>query len=125
MPFKKGQSGNPKGSPKGGRPKLKFLAMYKEIIKNGGARYLERLAEENLVEFFKIYVSLMPKEKVRKPSTPKLQGDEELVKFAERKLTQLCSANNLAAIKFVLTNKGDYAEKTDSKNTTEDITFVD
>ena len=65
MPFKKGQSGNPKGK-KPGTP-TKTTQSVKEAFRLafdgvGGVPELIKWAKEERTEFFKIYSKLLPKE---------------------------------------------------------------
>jgi hypothetical protein len=64
VPFRPGQSGNPRGRPRGSRNKLgeEFLAeLYNAYLANGRAA-IERVVEEDPAAFLRIVASLIPKE---------------------------------------------------------------
>ena len=62
--FKPGQSGNRNGRPKGSRHKLgeAFLCDLLDSWNAGGRAALDRVREENPVEFLKLVVSILPKD---------------------------------------------------------------
>src|SRR3954452_9896633 len=71
IPFRPGQSGNPRGRPKGARNRLgeEFLAeLYNAFVANGRAA-IERVVEEDPAAFLRIIASLIPKE-VKSTSSP-------------------------------------------------------
>src|SRR5437764_9423807 len=64
IPFRPGQSGNPRGRPKGARNRLgeEFLAeLYNAFVANGRAA-IERVAEEDPAAFLRIVASLVSKD---------------------------------------------------------------
>src|SRR4051794_16622564 len=84
IPFKPGQSGNPRGRPKGARNRLgeEFLAeLYNAFVANGRAA-IERVVEEDPAAFLRIIASLIPKE-VKSTSGPfDALSDEQLEALA-------------------------------------------
>ena len=64
IPFKPGQSGNPRGRPKGARSKLgeDFLTELYENFAVHGAAAIERVCEDDPAAYLRVIVSVLPKD---------------------------------------------------------------
>lgn len=64
MPFKKGQSGNPKGKVKGQVGKITQLKQdwMKAYVEGGSAKLWKRLIQTDVTTFLKLGVQMLPKE---------------------------------------------------------------
>jgi hypothetical protein len=81
MAFKKGQSGNPAGKPKGARQKLTeaFLKDLTQVWADKGPDALRVVATEDPATLIRVIASIMPKEAeltVRNLSAKQLSDDE-------------------------------------------------
>ena len=82
--WKKGESGNPAGRPRGSRNKLKeaFLKNLCEAWETHGAAAIEKVAKDDPTAFVRVVASLLPKEITGKDSEPitivLIKGDENL-----------------------------------------------
>jgi len=79
-PFKPGQSGNPRGRPKGSRHKLseRFLAELCEDWEANGMDALRRAREEDPVAYIGIVAALLPKQREEVPNPLTEFTDDEL-----------------------------------------------
>lgn len=79
-PWEKGQSGNPKGRPKGARNRLgeSFIADLQRDWEENGADVLQRCREEKPADYVRVVASLLPKE-VKITNPEKDLTDEELM----------------------------------------------
>lgn len=78
--FKPGQSGNPKGRPKGSRNKLgeQFLSDLQALWETDGAEVLQEARQDKPMEFAKMIASLLPKELLVRQQPMDEMSDNEL-----------------------------------------------
>lgn len=86
MAFKKGQSGNPNGRPKGSRHKLTeaFLKDLSQTWADVGAQAIKTVAAEDPATLIRVIASIMPKEAelTVRTLTAKQMSDDELANIA-------------------------------------------
>lgn len=86
MPFKPGQSGNPKGRPKGSRHKLAetFLSALYKNFETGGPETIERVRAEDPAAYLRVVASVLPKETevTLRTHLAKELSDDELANIA-------------------------------------------
>jgi hypothetical protein len=79
-PFKPGQSGNPKGRPKGSRNKLgeDFLSALQADFEKHGSETIVKVREERPHEYLKVIAGILPKELNVNTSRVEEMSDDEL-----------------------------------------------
>ena len=89
-PFKKGQSGNPKGRPKGSRNRLTDSVLKKiaNDFATNGDEILERVRKEEPALYLKFILSLLPRELImqfeqHRPSEAGSLDYDEMIELAE------------------------------------------
>jgi hypothetical protein len=80
-PWQPGQSGNPKGRPKGSRNKLSeaFISALAEDFDQNGVAVIEAVRSEKPAEYLKIIAAIVPKEINVNDMTLQDMSDEELL----------------------------------------------
>lgn len=93
VPFKPGQSGNPRGRPKGARNKLgeAFLNDFLEDWEENGAAAIQTMRAERPHEYVKVAASILPKELNVKVSEFDELTDDQL----DRRINALADALRL------------------------------
>jgi Family of unknown function (DUF5681) len=97
VPFKPGQSGNPKGRPKGARNKLgeEFLTQLCEDFEVHGAAVIERVRQEDPATYIRVIAGFLPKE-LKSASGPFAElSIEELELIASAARAALALSNSM------------------------------
>jgi hypothetical protein len=95
MPFKAGQKipgqGRPRGS-KGAQVKSKTLTLLAKILKENGEQPLRKLCKDNIAEFMRLMIALLPKEEQHEISgkdggpIEARMNDSELMEFIKSRV---------------------------------------
>lgn len=91
IPFKPGQSGNPKGRPKGARNKLgeAFVADLLADWEDHGVETIQKVREERPADYVKVVASILPKDVNINVRPLEEMTDDQLRKQAEQLIKEL------------------------------------